>query len=105
MASKKRKHGTDCNIYRLQDVYSYVVDPSAVDLNHPPYSPLRTPKGQPLRGKARERRVMALARRALHDACVSVPRSMKTPSELLALAEKVGNAHGFDVAAGEYYKK
>lgn len=90
-------HGKNCNIYRLQDVHYYVNDPNGYDLE--------TPRGRPLQGKARQKRVVAMCRKALHDACVSIPRSVKTEGQLLALAKRVGDAHGFDVAAGEYKKR
>lgn len=76
MAAKK------CNTYRLQDVHTYIDYPG--DFRE--Y--FRTPAGKQMKvgSKAFQSKLISLSRLALKDACVSVPRTAKTPEALRTLA-------------------
>jgi len=90
MATKK------CNTYRLQDVHEYIDNPG--DFRE--Y--FRTPTGKSIKkdSKAFQSKLMALGRRALKDACVSVPRTAKTPEALRELATREGFKRGFNARLG-----
>lgn len=90
------KHGTDCNIYRLQDAWVHYHDPDGHNFQ------TRSGRVMPPGSRAFNKRAVTLQRAALRDACVAIPRSVKTPAALAELARKVGNAHGFDVTTGTY---
>lgn len=92
----KKRHGTNCNIYRLQDAWAHYADPDGYNF--------QTRSGSVMQPgtTAYNRRCVTLQRAALRDACVVIPRSIKTPAALAALAVKVGNLHGFDAKLGNY---
>jgi hypothetical protein len=75
----------NCNIYRLQDVYYYLFDPDDHAVSR--------------------RRQIPEARKALRDACVVIPRSVRTKADLWKLAKQAGDAKGFDAHAGVYRNK
>ena len=70
-----------CNIYRLQDVFLYTGVFGERYEKHPD---------------------LAAARRALRDACVRVPRGVRTGVDLQKLAVAAGLKVGFDAYHGVF---
>ena len=90
MATKK------CNTYRLQDVHTYIDNP----WDFREYFRTRQGKQMKAGSKAFQSKLMSISRLALRDACVSVPRTAKTPEALRELATREGLKRGFNARLG-----